>query len=109
MSKIRKIITTGLIATTLVTAVVASTPASAWHRPDGWYSGWIWDTSAFAANVLEGLALGALSTGVGIYPYYPNTYGYYGYPAPVRSCVVRSPVYDDWGNFVGSQWLRVAC
>ena len=39
MSKFRKFITAGLIAATLVTAVVASTPASAWHRQDGWYWG----------------------------------------------------------------------
>ena len=44
MSKIRKIITTGLIATTLATAVVASTPASAWYRRYGGYygGGWGW-------------------------------------------------------------------
>jgi hypothetical protein len=85
MSKIRKIITTGLIATTLVTAVVASTPASAWYRR---------------------------------YAYYGGCYGYYGscgYPAaynyayPARFCVARNPVYDDWGNFVGYQRMRVAC
>ena len=45
--------------------------------------GWIWDTPAFAANVLGGLALGAVSTGVGVYPYYGGCYGYgsCGYPA----------------------------
>ena len=39
MSKFRKFVTAGLIAATLVATVLASTPASAWHRPDGWYCG----------------------------------------------------------------------
>ena len=39
---------------------------------------------------------------------YPAAYGY-AYPAPARFCVTRSPVYDDWGNFVGYQRMRVAC
>ena len=38
MSKIRKAITTGVIATVIATSVFASTPASAWGR--GWGGGW---------------------------------------------------------------------
>ncbi len=112
MSKFRKFITTGLLAATLVAAVLAPTPASAWRQWYGWFGEGGWDTPAIV--VLGGLILGSVSTGAGIYPY-PHVFGLYGYPAvygyphPVRSCVVRSPVYDDWGNFLGSQWLRVAC
>jgi hypothetical protein len=113
MSKIRKIITTGLIATTLAAAVLASTPASAWYRRYGWYGGgWGWGGPAIAAGVLGGLALGAVAAGAGSYPYYPGYYGNpaaYGYPYAARFCVVRNPVYDDWGNFVGYQRMRVAC
>ena len=120
MSKIRKIITTGLIAATLATAVVASTPASAWYRRYGWYGGgWGWGAPAIAAIGLGALAVGAVAAGAGAYPYYggcgyygscgyPAAYGY-AYPAPARFCVTRSPVYDDWGNFVGYQRMRVAC
>ena len=114
MSKIRKVITTGLIATTLATAVLASTPASAWYRRYGWYGGgWGWlGAPAIAAIGLGALAVGVVAGGAGAYPYYG---GYYGYPAaygdayPARFCVVRNPVYDDWGNFVGYQRMRVAC
>jgi hypothetical protein len=119
MSKIRKIITTGLIAATLATAVVASTPASAWYRRYGWYGGgWGWGAPAIAAIGLGALAVGAVAAGAGSYPYYGGCNGYYGscgYPAaygyayPARFCVVRNPVYDDWGNFVGYQRMRVAC
>jgi hypothetical protein len=119
MSKIRKFITTGLIATTLVTVVVASTPASAWYRRYGYYGGgWGWGAPAIAAGALGALALGAVAAGAGSYPYYGGCNGYYGscgYPAaygyayPARYCVARSPVYDDWGNFVGYQRMRVAC
>ena len=117
MSKIRKIITTGLIATTLATAVLASSPASAWYRRYGWYGGgWGWGAPAIAAIGLGALAVGA-AAGAGAYPYYGGCgyYGSCGYPAaygyayPARFCVARSPVYDDWGNFVGYQRLRVAC
>ncbi|MGC1863164.1 MAG: hypothetical protein WA733_19125 [Methylocystis sp.] len=114
MSKIRKIITTGLIATTLATAVVASTPASAWYRRYGGYygGGWGWGGApAIAAIGLGALAVGAVAAGAGAYPYYGG-YGYpaaYGYAYPARLCVTRSPVYDDWGNFVGYQRMRVAC
>lgn len=119
MSKIRKIITTGLIATTLATAVLASTPASAWYRRYGWYGGgwgWGWGAPAIAAIGLGALAVGAAA---GSYPYYGGCYGYYGscgYPAayggyayPARFCVVRNPVYDDWGNFIGYQRMRAPC
>ncbi len=118
MSKIRKIITTGLIAATLATAVVASTPASAWYRRYGWYGGgWGWGAPAIAAIGLGALAVGAVAAGAGAYPYYgggyyPAGYGYpaaYGYAYPARFCVARSPVYDGWGNFVGYQRTRVAC
>jgi hypothetical protein len=119
MSKIRKIVTTGLIATTLATAVVASTPASAWYRRYGYYGGgWGWGAPAIAAIGLGALAVGAVAAGAGAYPYYGGCNGYYGscgYPAaygyayPARFCVARSPVYDDWGNFVGYQRMRVAC
>ena len=125
MSKFRKIITTGLIATTLATAVLASSPASAWYRRYGWYGGgWGWGAPAIAAIGLGALAVGA-AAGAGAYPYYggcgyygscgyPAGYGYgypaaYGYASPARFCVARSPVYDDWGNFVGYQRTRVAC
>ena len=119
MSKFRKIVTTGLIAATLVTAVVASTPASAWYRRFGWYGGgWGWGGApAIAAIGLGALAVGAVAAGAGAYPYYgggyyPAGYGYpaaYGYAYPARFCVAQSPVYDGWGNFVGYQRMRVAC
>ena len=73
MGKIRKIITTGLIATTLATAVVASTPASAWYRGYGGYygGGWgWWGAPAIAAIGLGALAVGAVAAGAGAYPYY---------------------------------------
>ncbi len=118
MSKFRKFITAGLIATTLVTAVVASTPASAWYRRYGWYGGgWGWGAPAIAAIGLGALAVGAVAAGAKAYPFYGGCYGYgscgypaaYGYAYPARFCVVRNPVYDDWGNFVGYQRMRVAC
>ena len=70
---------------------------------------------AIAAIGLGALAVGA-AAGAGAYPFYGGCYGYYGscgYPAayayPPRFCVARTPVYDDWGNFVGYQRMRVAC
>ena len=70
MSKFRKIITTGLIAMTLATAVLASSPASAWYRRYGWYGGgWGWGAPAIAAIGLGALAVGA-AAGAGAYPYY---------------------------------------
>jgi hypothetical protein len=120
MGNFRKIITTGLIAATLATAVLASTPASAWYRRYGWYGGgwgW-WSAPAIAATELGALAIAAVTPGAGAYPFYGECYGSYrscGYPAaynhvyPVQFCVVRSPVYDDWGNCVGYQRQRVAC
>ncbi len=111
MSKFRKIITTGLVAATLATAVVASTPASAWYRRYGWYGGgWGWGAPAIAAIGLGALAVGA-AAGAGAYPYYGGCgyYGSCGYAYPAHFCVTRSPVYDDWGNFVGYQRTRVAC
>ena len=122
MSKIRKIITTGLIATTLATAVLASTPASAWYRRYGSYDGGLgwFGAPAIAAIGLGALAVAVVTGGAGFYPIYGECNGYYGscgypaaygyaYPAPARFCVVRNPVYDDWGNFVGYQQQRVAC
>ena len=88
MSKIRKIITTGLIATTLATAVVVSTPASAWYRRYGWYGGgWGWGAPAIAAIGLGALAVGAVAAGAGAYPYYGGCgyYGSCGYPAAYGS------------------------
>src|SRR5208283_5136763 len=99
-------------------AVLASTPASAWYRRYGWYGGgWGWGAPAIAAIGLGALAVGAVAAGAGPYPYYGGCgyYGSCGYPAaygyayPARFCVVRSPVYDDWGNFAGYQRMRVAC
>ena len=121
MSKIRKIITTGLIATTLATAVVASTPASAWYRRYGWYAedgagarppsrplDWERSRSGRSPREREPILImaDAAITALAIRRRYPAAYGY-AYPA--RFCVTRSPVYDDWGNFVGYQRLRVAC
>jgi len=116
MSKFRKIITTGLVAATLASAVVASTPAAAWYRRYGYGygygGGWGWGAPAIAAGVLGAVALGAVATGAGAYPYYPAYSPYpvgYGYPYGPRSCVVQNPLYDGWGNFVGYQRARVAC
>ena len=65
---------------------------------------------AIAAIGLGALAVGAVA-GAGAYPYYGGCgyYGSCGYAYPAHFCVTRSPVYDDWGNFVGYQRMRVAC
>jgi hypothetical protein len=113
MNRFKKILTTGLVAATLGSTVLASTPASAWCN--GWgCGGWGGGPSAgaVAAGVVGGMALGALAAGAAssAYPGYYGYPAYSGYPAyPARSCRARSPVYDAWGNFVGYQRVYVAC
>jgi hypothetical protein len=113
MNRFKKIFTTGLVAATLGSSVLASTPASAWCNGwgcgGGWGGGWGGPSGgAVAAGVIGGMALGAMAAGAAssAYP------GYYAYPAPAyrpRTCRTRSPVYDEWGNFVGYQRVYVAC
>ena len=108
MTRIRKTITAGLAALTLGATVAATaTPADAFGR-HGWggrggYAyggswgghrrGWGGGPGPWVAGAIGGLALGAVAAGA------YNNYG----------CVANQPVYDDWGQFVGYQRVRVAC
>ncbi|MFO1167502.1 MAG: hypothetical protein U1E19_05190 [Rhodoblastus sp.] len=111
MTTIRKTITAGLAALTLGGAVAATaTPADAFGRHGwggrggyayggGWGGGrhWGhrggWGAGPWVAGAIGGLALGAVAAGA------YNNYG----------CVANQPVYDDWGQFVGYQRVRVPC
>jgi hypothetical protein len=99
MSLSRRFATAGLIATTLLAAVLAPTPASAWLGWRGWFGEGGWDTPAIV--VLGGLVLGEVDTR----GYLPARV----YPYPVRYRVAQSPVYDGWGAFIGHRRKRVAC
>ena len=106
MTTIRKTITAGLAALTLGAAVAATaTPADAfgrhgWGGRGGYAYGGGWGhrrgwggPGPWVAGAIGGLALGAVAAGA------YNNYG----------CVANQPVYDDWGQFVGYQRVRVAC
>ena len=108
MTRIRKTITAGLAALTLGATIVATTtPADAFGRHGwggrggyayggGWGGhrrGWGGGPGPWVAGAIGGLALGAVAAGA------YNNYG----------CVANQPVYDDWGQFVGYQRVRVAC
>lgn len=103
MSILKKTIAAAVAATTLTSAVVAtSTPASA--------RGWGFPV---AAGLVGGLAAGAI-IGSAVRPAYGyGGYGYapaYGYdPVPVYNPCYRSqsPVYDVYGNFAGYRTVRV--
>ncbi len=104
MTRIRKFLTVGVAALTLGATALSATPASAqWRHHGGWGGGgWHrggggWGAPA-AAGIVGGLALGAIAAGAASGGYG----GGYG-------CVANQPVYDDWGNFVGYQRVRVAC
>lgn len=104
MTRTRKIFTGAIAALTLGATVAATaTPASAfgYRYGGGWRhgGGWGWGGPA-AAGVIGGLALGAIAAGAAN----AGGYGYGGY-----GCVANQPVYDNWGNFVGYQRVRVAC
>ncbi len=109
MTRTRKILTAGIAALTLGASVAATaTPADAFGR-HGWggggyrggyayRGGWGhrggWGgPGALAAGAIGGLALGALAAGA------YNNYG----------CIANQPVYDEWGNVVAYQRVRVAC
>jgi hypothetical protein len=104
MTRIRKFLTVGVAALTLGATALSATPASAQWRHHGgwggggWHRGGGWGAPA-AAGVIGGLALGAIAAGAANGGYYGGGYG----------CVANQPVYDDWGNFVGYQRVRVAC
>ena len=63
-----------------------------------------------AGAAIGGMALGAV-VGSAIAQQNQNNYGY-GYAQPVRRarlCPANQPVYDEWGEFVGYQRVRVPC
>ena len=112
MTRIRKTITAGLAALTLgATFAATATPADAFGRRGwggrggyayggGWghRRGWGGGAGPLVAGAIGGLALGAVAAGA------YNGYGY-GY----GDCIANQPVYDDWGQIVAYQRVRVAC
>jgi hypothetical protein len=122
MAVIKRIFTSTLIAATFVAGATVTTPAMAqwggWGGP-GWgygggYGGWGgggygYNGGAVAGAAIGGMALGAI-LGSAITQQSQNNYGY-GY-APVRRarlCPGRQALYDEWGDFVGWQRVRVPC
>jgi hypothetical protein len=86
MNVLRKILIVGVALATVGTTVAAtSAPASARGFGFGWG----------VAGVATGLAVAAAAT-----PYYYGGYGYGCYLA-------RQPIYDDYGNYLGSRRIRV--
>lgn len=130
MNTARKSLTAALGAAVVAGGALASTGAEAGHRRHGDRSG------AVVAGVIGGLAVGALAAAAasrhsrgyaethhypsgGYYPssgYYPAYSGYvpatswrdgHGYQ-PVRECFKeRRAVFDRWGNYVGTQKVRI--
>lgn len=108
MTRFRKILTAGMAALTLGATIAAATPADAFGRRGfggapgfhggyayrgGWgHRGW-GGPGPWVAGAIGGLALGAVAAGA------YNNYG----------CVANQPVYDDWGQFIGYQRVRVPC
>jgi len=110
MCKLRKIVAGTLVAATFAGGM-AATPASAQWWGWGWGSGWggggSWVGPAIAGAAIGGVLLGAIAASESQYDY---GYGYPAYPyRRGRLCVVNSPVYDDWGNFLGYQRVRARC
>jgi hypothetical protein len=99
---LKKLAATGLVALTIGGSIaVTSTPAAAdWHHHGGWGGG-----GGVAAGIIGGLALGAIA-GSAANGYYGGgpAYGY----APAYGCRIRPrPVYDGWGNYLGTRPTRV--
>jgi hypothetical protein len=89
MNVLRKTLIAGVALATIVASVAAtSAPASAKGFGFGWG----------LAGVATGLAVAAAAT-----PYYAGYNGYYAY-----DCYrVRQPIYDEYGNYIGSRHIRV--
>jgi|SRR5579863_3955267 len=91
------------IAGALAVAMLAATPAMAWHRHGGMWG------PALAFGAL-GLATGAIiASSQPAYPYYYPPYAYA--PAPAYGygygCLQRRPVYDRWGRYLGRETVNV--
>jgi hypothetical protein len=97
MTAIRKILTASLATVTLgVTMAATATPAAAWCGPHGCrghHHGW--GAGAAAAGIIGGLALGAIAASAAQPDY--------------STCLTRERVYDDYGRYVGTRRVRVAC
>jgi hypothetical protein len=100
MSNFRKIVACSLVAASFAGPTLASSPASAWNRCYGWYRGaWGWIGGGALASACSSY------TDPAHYPFpivYP--YGYVG-----RLCVVRNPIYDEHGYFLGYQPMSITC
>lgn len=81
----------------LVASLTLATTMAAMTRPAAAWGGWGWGWGA-GAGFLGGLALGTAIAG-------PHYYGY-GYPYYGGCYVVRRPVYDYYGNFLGYRPMR---
>ena len=122
MKGLRRLIGAGMAAATLAATIGSASPASAQWGWGGYGGGWggyggyggygYNNGAALAGAAIGGLALGAIVGGA-IAQQNQNNHGYgYGHARPVwrqRLCPARQPVYDDWGDFVGYQRVRVAC
>jgi hypothetical protein len=111
---LKKSVAVGLtaLALGLGAAAATTTPADAqgvWHHGywgGGYYhNGW-WGP-AVGLGILGGVVAGAAIASSG--PYYgPGPYyGAYGGPGYAGGCGAWRSVYDNWGHYVGRQWVNV--
>ena len=121
MTGFRRIVPLKVAAAALVVAISSSPPALAQWGWGGYGGGWggyggygggygYNNGAAMAGAAIGGMALGAV-VGSAIAQQNQNNYGY-GYAQPVRRarlCPANQPVYDEWGEFVGYQRVRVPC
>ncbi len=101
-----------LVTFSAATFAAASTPAAAqwWGWGPGWGYGYN-NGAAVAGAAIGGLALGTL-LGAAIASQDQYAAPYYDAPPSrrgTRLCPAWQPIYDDWGNFLRYQRVRVAC
>ncbi len=111
----KKALTAGMTALTLMGSLAATSPASAadWRGYRGYHRDN--DAGALIAGGIVGLALGAAlssHSGPAYGPYYgPAYYGpaYYGPPPGYGVCVARRPVWNPYARAYVVQPYRYAC